>query len=94
MARILYNDDWFEEIASHGHYEAEFEAILQHEAPQSSHVVSASHSFTDSSQCTRQPTCRCGRMRRCCCTMTDGRQNGRGSTPGRRFSYTRFEATA
>lgn len=33
MARILYNDDWFEEIASHGHYEAEFEAILQHEAP-------------------------------------------------------------
>jgi hypothetical protein len=32
MARILYNDEWFEEIASHGYYEAEFEAILQDEA--------------------------------------------------------------
>ena len=32
MARILYNDEWFEEIASHGHYEAEFEKILQQEA--------------------------------------------------------------
>lgn len=32
MARILYNDEWFEEIASHGYYEAEFEAILQNEA--------------------------------------------------------------
>ena len=33
MARILYNDEWFEEIASHGHYEAEFEKILKDEAP-------------------------------------------------------------
>lgn len=32
MARILYNDEWFEEIASHGYYEAEFETILQVEA--------------------------------------------------------------
>lgn len=32
MARILYNDEWFEEIASHGYYEAEFETILQGEA--------------------------------------------------------------
>ncbi len=32
MARILYNDEWFEEIASRGHYEAEFEKILQQEA--------------------------------------------------------------
>ena len=32
MARILYNDEWFEEIASHGYYETEFEAILRNEA--------------------------------------------------------------
>ena len=32
MARMLYNDDWFEEISSHGHYEAEFEKILQQES--------------------------------------------------------------
>ena len=32
MARILYNEEWFEEIASYGHYEAEFEKVLQHEA--------------------------------------------------------------
>ena len=32
MARILHNDEWFEEIASHGHYEVEFEKVLQQEA--------------------------------------------------------------
>ena len=32
MARILYNDEWFEEIASRGHYETEFENVLQQEA--------------------------------------------------------------
>ena len=32
MARILFNDEWFEEIASHGHYEAEFENVLLQEA--------------------------------------------------------------
>ena len=32
MARILHNDEWFEEIASQGHYESEFEKILQQEA--------------------------------------------------------------
>lgn len=32
MARILYNDEWFEEIASHGHYETEFENVLVQEA--------------------------------------------------------------
>lgn len=32
MARILYNDEWFEEIASHGHYETEFENVLRQEA--------------------------------------------------------------
>jgi hypothetical protein len=32
MARILYKGDWFEEIGSHGHYEAEFENILQSES--------------------------------------------------------------
>src|SRR5688572_1513008 len=32
MARILYNDEWFDEIASHGHYEAEFEVVLLQEA--------------------------------------------------------------
>jgi hypothetical protein len=32
MARILYNDDWFEEIASRGHYETEFETVLLQEA--------------------------------------------------------------
>lgn len=32
MARILHNDEWFEEIASHGHYESEFEKVLQQEA--------------------------------------------------------------
>ena len=32
MARILHEDDWFEEIGSHGHYEYEFETILEQEA--------------------------------------------------------------
>ena len=32
MARILYNDEWFEEVASRGHYEVEFEEILKYEA--------------------------------------------------------------
>lgn len=32
MARILHNDEWFEEIASQGHYESEFEKVLQQEA--------------------------------------------------------------
>ena len=32
MARILHNDEWFEEIASRGHYESEFEKVLQQEA--------------------------------------------------------------
>ena len=32
MARILYNDEWFEEMASRGHYEREFENILKYEA--------------------------------------------------------------
>ena len=32
MARILYNDEWFEEIASQGHYEAEFEDVLVQES--------------------------------------------------------------
>ena len=32
MARILHDDDWFEEIGSQGHYEYEFEAILEQEA--------------------------------------------------------------
>lgn len=32
MSRILYNDEWFEEIASHGYYEAEFEVMLQDQA--------------------------------------------------------------
>ena len=32
MARLLHNDEWFEEIDSRGHYESEFEKILQQEA--------------------------------------------------------------
>lgn len=32
MARILHNDEWFEEIASRGHYEIEFEKVLRQEA--------------------------------------------------------------
>jgi hypothetical protein len=32
MARILYNGEWFEEISSRGHYEAEFENVLLQEA--------------------------------------------------------------
>ncbi len=32
MARILHNDEWFEEISSRGHYEIEFEKVLQQEA--------------------------------------------------------------
>ena len=32
MARILHNDEWFEEVASRGHYETEFEKVLQQEA--------------------------------------------------------------
>lgn len=32
MARILYNQEWFEEIASNGYYETEFETILQDQA--------------------------------------------------------------
>jgi hypothetical protein len=32
MARILFNDEWFEEIGSRGHYEAEFERVLEQEA--------------------------------------------------------------
>ena len=32
MARILHNDEWFEEIASRGHYEIEYEKVLQQEA--------------------------------------------------------------
>jgi len=34
MARILHNNEWFEEISSRGHYEAEFERVLRQEAPQ------------------------------------------------------------
>ena len=34
MARILHKDEWFEEIGSRGHYEGEFENILQQEAKQ------------------------------------------------------------
>ena len=32
MARILHNDEWYEEISSQGHYESEFENILIREA--------------------------------------------------------------
>ena len=32
MARLLHKDEWFEEIASRGHYEIDFEMILQQEA--------------------------------------------------------------
>ena len=32
MARLLYNDEWFEEVSSRAHYEAEFETILEQEA--------------------------------------------------------------
>ncbi|MDE2734211.1 MAG: hypothetical protein OXI72_07465 [Gemmatimonadota bacterium] len=32
MARLLFNNEWFEEIASRGHYESEFEGVLQQEA--------------------------------------------------------------
>jgi hypothetical protein len=32
MARILYNDEWFDEIGSRGHYETEFENVLLQEA--------------------------------------------------------------
>ena len=32
MARILHNDEWFEEITSRGHYESEFEKVLQQKA--------------------------------------------------------------
>ena len=28
MARILHNDEWYEEVASWGHYESEFERVL------------------------------------------------------------------
>lgn len=34
MARILQNDEWYEEIESRGHYESEFETILKAKAPQ------------------------------------------------------------
>ncbi len=34
MARILHNDEWYEEIASWGHYESEFEKILEQKATQ------------------------------------------------------------
>ena len=40
MARILYNDEWFEEIASRGHYESEFEKVLQQEA---NHLFASYH---------------------------------------------------
>ncbi len=33
MARILHEGEWFEEIASRGHYEGEFEKVLGQEAP-------------------------------------------------------------
>ena len=32
MARILHNGEWYEEIASWGHYESEFERVLEQEA--------------------------------------------------------------
>lgn len=32
MARILHDDEWFEEIGSRGHYESEFEKVLEQEA--------------------------------------------------------------
>jgi hypothetical protein len=32
MARILHNDEWFEEISSRGHYETEYETVLAQEA--------------------------------------------------------------
>jgi hypothetical protein len=32
MARILHNDEWFEEISSRGHYETEYEKVLAQEA--------------------------------------------------------------
>jgi hypothetical protein len=32
MARILHNDEWFEEISSRGHYETEYENVLAQEA--------------------------------------------------------------
>lgn len=32
MARILYNGEWYEEISSRGHYESEFEKVLEQEA--------------------------------------------------------------
>ena len=32
MARLLYNDEWFEEVSSRAHYEAEFEKVLEQEA--------------------------------------------------------------
>ena len=32
MARILHNDEWYEETASWDHYESEFERVLQQEA--------------------------------------------------------------
>jgi hypothetical protein len=32
MARILYNDEWFEELSSREHYETEFENVLTQEA--------------------------------------------------------------
>ena len=40
MARILHNKEWFEEIASEGHYEIEFEKILQQE---SAHLFAEYH---------------------------------------------------
>lgn len=33
MARILQGSEWYEEIASRGHYESEYETILEQEAP-------------------------------------------------------------
>ena len=32
MARLLYNNEWFEEIASRGYFESDFETILRREA--------------------------------------------------------------
>jgi len=34
MSRILYRDEWYEEIGSEGHYESEFETLLEQEAAQ------------------------------------------------------------
>lgn len=32
MTRILHNDEWYEEISSKGHYESEFEKVVEREA--------------------------------------------------------------